>query len=151
YQFAIARVRLRGSVGPAGEARGGKGFFRLWGTQTANTDYQPSTTYTSTPDSAGVPGGPTVGNGEGTIPFFATGTLASNTDYAAGGVNNHDIEIASGDTAWWYFGCFLNLYDPNNVINGKQLQAWLAGTHHCLVAQIAYDDAPIPTSAQVTP
>lgn len=151
YQFAIARVRLRGPAGSAGEAQGVKVFFRLWCTQTVDTDYQPSTTYTSTPDGAGFPGVPTVGTGEATIPFFATGNVGSNTDYVAGGVNNQDIEITSGDTAWWYFGCFLNLYDSENVVNGKQVQAWLPGTHHCLVAQIAYDDAPIPTSAQVTP
>ena len=45
---------------------------------------------------------------------------------------------------WWYFGCFLNFYDPLNQIAGQQVQAYLPGTHHCLVAQIAYDSAPIP-------
>ena len=44
---------------------------------------------------------------------------------------------------WAYFGCFLNVYDGSNVIDGKPVQAWLNGTHHCLVAQIAYDGAPI--------
>ena len=44
-----------------------------------------------------------------------------------------------------YYGCFLNFYDPANTVNGQQVQALLPGTHHCIVAQIAYDDAPIPT------
>ena len=44
---------------------------------------------------------------------------------------------------WAYFGCFLNVYDPGNVVNGAAVQALLAGTHHCLVAEIAYDGAPI--------
>jgi hypothetical protein len=35
------------------------------------------------------------------------------------------------------------VYDAANVVNGSQVQALLAGTHHCLVAEIAYDDAPI--------
>jgi hypothetical protein len=51
------------------------------------------------------------------------------------------------DDLWWYFGCFLNFYDPNNQVAGQQVETWLPGTHHCVVAQIAYDDAPIPTGA----
>lgn len=149
YNFAVARVRLRGTAG--GPAQSVRVFFRLWSTQTADTDYHPSTTYTSTPDAAGLPGSPLVGVGTHTIPFFATGNLSSNTDYAAGGMNNKDIVIASGDTAWHYFGCFVNVYDASNVVNGQQIQQWLNGTHHCLVAQIACDSAPIPTGASVTP
>jgi hypothetical protein len=151
YNFAVARVRLRGSSGKAGEAQNVRVFFRLWITQTADTDYQPSTTYLSTPDAAGDPGAPLVGVGTHTIPFFATGNLGSNTDYSTGGINNQNITIASGDTAWHYFGCFLNVYDSSNIVNGQPIQAWLVGTHHCLVAQIACDTAPIPTSAAVTP
>ena len=26
--------------------------------------------------------------------------------------------------AWAYFGCFLNVYDPAFLVNGKQVQAW---------------------------
>ena len=49
-----------------------------------------------------------------------------------------------------YFGCFLNIYDGSNVVNGAPVQAHLAGTHHCIVAQIAYDDAPIINAGGVT-
>src|SRR5205807_4122720 len=42
YNFAIARVRLRGL--PADVANNVKVFFRLWSTQTADTDFQPTTT-----------------------------------------------------------------------------------------------------------
>ena len=41
--------------------------------------------------------------------------------------------------SWAYFGCFLDVYDAGN--NAK-----FGGTHHCIVAEIAYDDAPIPTT-----
>jgi hypothetical protein len=147
YNFAIARVRMRGTAGAAGEAENVRVFFRLWASQTADTDYQPATTYASTPDAAGDPGSPNVGAGQTTIPFFATGDLGSNTDYAAGGVNIQTIEIPTNppgrDSIWAYYGCFLNLYDPNNKIAGQQVQAWLTGTHHCLIAQIAYDDSPL--------
>ncbi|MGA8407129.1 MAG: hypothetical protein WB680_08125 [Candidatus Acidiferrales bacterium] len=149
YNFAIARVRMRGTAGAAGEADNVRVFFRLWTSQTADTDYQPTTTYSGTPDAAGDPGSPNVGAGQTTIPFFATGDLGTNTDYAAGGVNNQAIEIPTNppgrDTIWAYYGCFLNLYDPNNTVAGQQVQAWLTGTHHCLVAQIAYDDSPLFT------
>jgi hypothetical protein len=149
YNFAIARVRMRGTAGPAGQADNVRVFFRLWTSETADTDYQPTTTYASTPDAAGDPGSPNVGAGQTTIPFFATGDLGTNTDYAAGGVNNQAIEIPTNppgrDTIWVYYGCFLNLYDPNNKVAGQQVQAWLTGTHHCLVAQIAYDESPLFT------
>lgn len=144
YNFALARVRLRGTAGPAGAANNVRVFFRLWSTETADTDYQTSSTYPSTLDAAGQPGAPLVGIDHRTLPFFLTGNLSNNTDYDTGGTNIRDIQIPTGnDNIWVYFGCFLNLYDSTNVIDGKAVQAWLNGTHHCIVAQIAYDDAPI--------
>jgi hypothetical protein len=143
YNFAIARVRLRGTAGPAGAAPDVKVFFRLWSTQTADTDYQVASTYPFDPDANSLPGSPRVGADHHTIPFFATGNLVGNTDYAAGGVNNRPIQINSGDSVWAYYGCFLNLFDSSNTIDGQPVQHWLNGTHHCIVAQIAYDEAPI--------
>ena len=59
-------------------------------------------------------------------------------------MNNRTVQVGTaGGTVWAYFGCFLNVYDPGDVVNGSAVQALLAGTHHCLVAEIAYDDAPI--------
>ena len=144
YNFALARVRLRGTAGPAGAANNVRVFFRLWSTQTADTDYQTGSTYPSTPDAAGQPSSPLVGIDHHTLPFFATGNLSGNTDYGTGGANTRNIQIPTGkDSIWVYYGCFLNLYDSTNVIDGKAVQAWLNGTHHCIVAQIAYDGAPI--------
>jgi len=148
YNFAIARVRLRGTSGNAANAV--KVFFRLWSTQTADTDYQPSSTYLSNTDAQGNPTSPLVGAGNHTIPFFATGNFPGTADYVAGGVNNKDVQLNTGDSTWAYFGCFLNLYDPANIINGQQVQQLLNGTHHCIVAQIAYKDAPILNSSNVT-
>jgi hypothetical protein len=144
YNFAVARVRLRGSSGPAGAAKKVRVFFRLWSTQTADTDYDTASTYPSTLDSAGLPASPLVGIGHHTLPFFATGNVGANSDYGTGGVNVRTITIPAGrDSMWAYFGCFINLYDQSNVIDGQPVQAWLNGTHHCLVAQIAYDGAPV--------
>jgi hypothetical protein len=142
YNFAIARVRLRGHSGPP-PAQNVRVLFRLWSTETPDTDYQTGSTYPFTPDVASLPGSPLVGTDHVTLPFFATGNVSGNTDYAAGGVNNQDIQINAGDSIWVYYGCFLNLYDGSNLIDGKPVQQWLNGTHHCLVAQIAYDGAPV--------
>jgi len=148
YNFAVARVRLRGSSGAAGQASNTRVFFRMWTTQTPDTDYQTSSTYPFNPDAAGLPGSPQVGADHITLPFFATGNVGSNTDYDPGGVNNRDVEIPDGrDSTWAYFGCFLNLYDSANVLDGKQIQGWLNGNHHCIVAQIAFDGAEVFTGA----
>jgi len=162
YNFAIARVRLKGSSGSAGAAANVKVFFRLFTTQTFDTDFidnagavssaDPNVTYPSTGGST--PSSPLPGtDGGGTIngcslPFFATANFgASPTDYAAGGVNNQTIEIPTGDYTWAFFGCFLNVYDPGNTIGGQSVQYWTAGSaHNCLVAQLAYDEAPIVNS-----
>ncbi len=148
YNFAISRVRLRGLSGDV--ANNVKVFFRLWSTQTADTDFQPSTTYRSTLNAQGHPASPLVGTGNNTLPFFATGNFSGNTDYITGGVNNKNITLNSGDYQWAYFGCFLNLYDAGNNINGQNIQNLLNGTHHCIVAEIASDEAPILNSGVVT-
>jgi len=144
YNFAIARVRLQGAAGEVADKV--RVFFRVFGTQSNDTDFDPSGTYASQPDAAGKPGTPLPGTGDTTIPFFATSNLGTETDYQAGGPNIQKLTIPTGqDKLWWYFGCFLNFYDPTYQIGGQQIQALLPGTHHCLVAQIAFDDAPIPT------
>jgi hypothetical protein len=144
YSFAIARVRLRGSSGA--KADNVRVFFRLFATQSNDTDYDPNGTYAFSADSAGLPGSPKVGAGNTTFPFFATANFASQTDYTQNGANNQTLTIPdNSDSLWAYYGCFLNLYDQNNTFNNQQIQTYLAGSHHCLVAQIAFDDAPIPT------
>jgi hypothetical protein len=144
YNFAVARVRLRGPAESAGAADNVRVFFRLWSTQTADTDYQTGATYPSTLDAAGLPASPLVGVNHHTLPFFASGDLGTNTDYGAGGANTRDVSVPiGGHSVWAYFGCFVNIYDQGNVIDGKPVQAWLNGTHHCLIAQIAYDGAPV--------
>ncbi len=154
YNFAIARVRLRGDVNPADAAKDVKVFFRMWATQTADTDFQPTGTYLSH-TVGGKPRWPLPAPGNHTFPFFATGNApnlssTSNPEYGTGGVNNRRIEITSGDQAYAYFGCFLNVYDQTNTIGGTPVQALMAGTHHCLVAEIAFDGAPIVNKNGVT-
>lgn len=144
YNFGVARVRLRGSS--QSQASNVRVFFRLFITQTNDTDYDVDGTYRATPDAAGQPGSPLTGVGDSTIPFFATNNYSSQNDYNSG-PNIQTITIPDHqDQVWAYYGCFINVYDAANSVDGKQVQSYLAGTHHCLVAQIAYDDAPIPQS-----
>jgi hypothetical protein len=154
YNFAIARVRLQGSA--LDTATNCRVFFRLFVGQSTDTDFTPSTTYKSTLGASG--GGADAGhpiaplpsatglfdpNGNTlqTIPYFATDINGTHDyDGANQNANIRDIQIpAAQDQIWTYFGCFLDIYDSSGNAN-------LGGTHHCIVAEIAYSDAPIPTT-----
>jgi len=106
-------------------------------------------------DATNLPDWPLSASDSHTIPFFATGndpnfSDPSNPELGVNGVNNQTVVINTGDQRWAYFGCFLNVYDPSNMVNGAPVQALLTGTHHCIVAQIAYDGAPIINTNGVT-
>ena len=148
YNFALARVRLQGSQGSVGAAAGVKVFFRLWGTQSADTDWNPSYTYLANKDGSGNPLWPLAPSDNHTIPFFATSNAPNfsdpnNPEYGTNGINNQTITILQNDKQWAYFGCFLNLYDPSFVVNGVVVRESFPGTHHCIVAEIAYAGAPV--------
>ncbi len=156
YSYALARVRLRGTLGSAGAATGVKVFFRIWGTQSADVAWDPTSTYLSHNDAGGDPLWPQAPADNHTVPFFATSAspnfgAATDTELATGGftntgANNLTITIAQGDAQWAYFGCFLDVNDSSRLVNGISVsQAFPGGTHHCLVAQIAYAGAPIRT------
>ena len=134
YNFAIARVRLKGSPASMAAAQNVKVFFRLFTTQTFDTDFinsaatsaDPQVTYPSD-GSLGDPTFPlpgTDGNGNVngcSLPFFATGNYDDNpSDYVPGvgtnpgGPNNQTIEILNGDYTWAFYGCYLNVNDSTN-------------------------------------
>lgn len=156
YSFAIARVRLTGTQGSAGAATGVRVFFRLWGTQTADTDWNPGYSYLSDDPTGLNPHYPLAPSDNHTIPFFATSaqpSFSSSTDpefqtggFTNTGANNLTITVQQGDSQWSYFGCFLDVNDGGVSVNGVPIpNAFPGGTHHCLVAQIAYPGAPIQT------
>jgi hypothetical protein len=156
YSFAVARVRLDGAVGES-SVKNVRVFFRMFASETGDTDYQPSLSYPSTNDAAGLPASPLLGVGDVTIPFFATGNYEANgdfglnTDYSGASINNQPITVASGKGVWAYYGCYLNIYPTGNTIGGKAVQTLFPSTHACLVAQIAFDDSPIPTGKGLSP
>ena len=80
YNFAVARVRNNGTS----DANLVRVFFRLFLTQTNDTDYQPTTSYASTPDRKNLPGEPQPAPDGSSTPFYATGS--ANGDYNQGGV-----------------------------------------------------------------
>jgi hypothetical protein len=162
YSFAIARVRLTGTQGSAGAATGVRVFFRLWGTQTADTAWDPSYTYLSDDLTGLNPHYPLAPSDNHTLPFFATSAqpnFISSTDpefqtggFTGTGANNLTITVQQGDSQWSYFGCYLNVNDGSVSVNRVAIpNAFPGGTHHCLVAQIAYPGAPIQTVGTSAP
>ena len=157
YNFAVARVRMSGQANTS-SVKNVRVFFRMFATQTNDTDYRTDWTYPSTLDSSGLPAAPLlgVGNPPVTIPFFVTGNYEANADfginvdYSANSINNQPIQIGASGSVWAYYGCYINIYPLGNTINGQAVQAMLPGTHHCIVAQIASDDAPIVNSNGTT-
>jgi hypothetical protein len=150
YNFAVARVRLTGANGSS-TGLPVKVFFRLFAAETSDTDYQPAGTYLSN-FVGGLPESPLPGVDNITLPFFATGnydTTPVNADYSATSINNQPIVVQTGTQTWAYYGCYLNIYAGDASIGGTAIQKLLPSTHSCLVAQIAYDNSPIPTGNQV--
>jgi hypothetical protein len=152
YNFAIARVRLTSDVqGPLSAATNARVFFRLWVAPSFDTDFDPYTTYLSNPIYPGLPTWPLAsaastppdptGQQLRTTPYFATVNGANDYDPTVPNNNIQTIQIPQGgtlpsgatqDTVYAYYGCFLDIYDSSH-------QANFPDTHHCLVAQIAYD------------
>jgi hypothetical protein len=153
YNFAVAKVRLSGAPNTTTNANV-RVMFRLFASQTGDTDFQPLT-YPSTTDSEGQPLAPLLGVGDVTIPFFATGNyehngdFAANTDYSGTSINNQPVSLGGSGQVWAYYGCYLNIYPTSNTIGGKAVQTLLPSTHSCVVAQIVYDDAPYPAGPGV--
>ena len=153
YNYAIARVRLSGSTG----GQNVRVFFRLFTSNHPQTAYDPSTDYLSSSN----PDVPQIATDMTSIPFFATGNCQGNSDFQVEadylGSTVNDKTINGPGDSWSYFGCYLNVYVAQNTIKfnnvTKPVSAWLNGGHQCLVAEIAYDAAPVvgPIGQAATP
>jgi hypothetical protein len=165
FDFAVARVRMRGLTEDAANARV---FFRLFAAQTTNTSYDPATSYRRFSD--GVTGGHAIAltgtrNGEYiTIPCFATArvdttavSMTTQTDPPNVQTIVHD---PGGTEIQAYYGCWLDINQPAQPVLPQIPPANpdgpFAGTlqsiqraivrspHQCLVAEIAFDPVAIP-------
>ena len=166
FSFAVAHVRFKGAQMDAKTVRV---FFRLFPALTTSLDYNPTTTYRSWSDSIldgkkipllGIQNSEIV-----SIPCFAeqrVDTLLTNMTTQTDPSNVRDIiHKPGGVEVDSYFGCWLDINQPsqirfpinplpvdgpfqNNVLTIQQL---IRNQHQCLVAEIAFDHAPIPAGA----
>lgn len=172
YNFAMAKVRIRGLTTDATDCRV---FFRLFQAQSTNMAYDRGSTYRRFTD--GIPGGhtvplPGVSHGEYvTIPCFATprvdtatASMATQTDPTNVRTIVHD---PGGGEVEAYFGVWLDTNQPGTPVlpamppvtpdgpfNGPDVgplqsiqQAIVRSPHQCLVAEIAFDPIAIPLGA----
>jgi hypothetical protein len=159
FNFAVARVRYIGTL----QAADVRVFFRLFPVSTTSLAYDTATAYRR-----GGMGGTTVpllglnGGNLASIPCFAAARVDSATtalDAQTDATNLKTIP-ASPTERHVYFGAWLDINQtapqfPLNAAppdgpwaaNRKSVQELVRGQHQCLVAEIAFDPAPIPSNA----
>jgi hypothetical protein len=172
FNFAVARVRLRGKN--PGTAKAARVFFRLFNAQTTASSFNP-TIYKTFTD--GIPYGhkiPQLGiqNGEyRTIPCFATPRVnltdhSKSMDKQFDSPNVRNLVTIPGVETDYFFGCWLDVNQPyqrflpslppsvnpnNGPWNGVPLhslhEAFFSAPHQCLIAEINFDEIPIPLGA----
>jgi hypothetical protein len=172
FNFGVARVRLIGKN--AGTAQQVRVFFRLFNAQTTNSSFNPATTYKTFSD--GVPFGhniPLMGIEDGeyrTIPCFATPRI-NLTDHTKSmqdqfdGPNARNLATIAGGETDYFFGCWLDVNQPlqrflpstvpaTNPFSGPWTgpfqsiqEAIVSAPHQCLIAEINFDETPIPPGA----
>jgi hypothetical protein len=162
FNFAIAKVRYRGTL----DISNVRVFFRLFPAATTSVNYNLTTTYRrATQGGTTIPLPGLSASGDLlTIPCFAeprvnsaSASVTTQTDPANVRTITHG---AGGSESAAYFGCWLDINQtqpqfPSTLspANGpwtsgrKSLQELMRNAHQCLVAEIAFDPAPIPGGA----
>lgn len=172
YNFALARVRYRDII-PANNVRL---FFRMWPAQQTNATYDTQTLYRSASNAGGqkIPLLGVQGDEIITIPFFAsrridTTNASMTTQTDAPNVRATINPDAIGGEVDSYFGCWLDINQPNDLIFPSRLvgsnpanipdgpftgmgtllsiQQLVRSEHQCLIAEVSFDPDPIPTNA----
>ena len=159
YNFALARVRLGTHLAPADNVRV---FFRIVpAPTTAALTYQEvagaavgSYRQTAGADPIAVPGVDGTGTQWVSFPCFAA-TRVSPPTAQTDGLNVKTLPANSGGETSFFYGALIdnNLDDaylapsPTSGASAVSLPTLLMGEHQCLVAQVAYAGAPIPSGA----
>ncbi|HEY0130032.1 MAG TPA: hypothetical protein VGB57_01415, partial [Allosphingosinicella sp.] len=153
YNFAIARVRLRGEALDASDVRV---FFRIFESQTtaALTFEGPFGSYmrTDPPDPIALPG--ESGSQYISFPCFATARDSDPADQEDL-PNVQPIAVTPGGTSFAFFGCLIDNNveipylppAPGSMQPEISLSALLTGAHQCIVAQIEHEGTAIPVGA----
>ena len=175
FNFAVARVRLIGKTMGA-SAQAARVFFRLFQAQTVGSDFNDSTTYRFASD--GVIYGHKIAlmgvenNEYVTVPCFATKrvNLAATADMGTqiDTPNVQTINVNPGVEVDTYFGCWIDANQPQQTFlpltppggnldgpwNGITLHSLndviTRSPHQCMIAEIRFDDTPVPAGANST-
>ena len=168
YNFALAKVRLRGSSG----ADRVRAFFRLFRYAEPSLLFSTTQGYRSFADGAGrvIPllgfESETAGAALRSIPFYAqprvdpeTVSLQTQEDP----LNVHDFPAGPTDERVWYFGAWLDFNGPDvrmpatyqsaapdgpyGIAVLQTLQSLMRDFHQCMVVEIVYDGDPTETLA----
>jgi hypothetical protein len=159
YNFAIAKVRYRALSIPAQDVRV---FFRLFPASSTSVEYDQATTYRratqggSVKPLLGIIGGKVV-----TIPCFAAARVDSSTTAMTAQTDPANVQQmapdATGKETVRYFGCWLDINQtepqfpvypaptdgPFPAASRISILEHMRNQHQCLVAEIAFDPAPI--------
>lgn len=163
YNFALAKVRLRGSTG----ADGIRAFFRLFRYAEPSLVFSTTQGYRSFDDGAGrvvaLLGfeSETAGAALRSIPFFAAPRVdpeAASFQTQDDPLNVHDFPLGPTAERVWYFGAWLDFNDPDvrmpatynatapdgpySIAALEPLQSLMRDFHQCMVVEIRYDGDP---------
>lgn len=166
YNFAVAKVRYRALSVSAQDVRV---FFRLFPASSTSLEFNQATTYRratlggATKPLLGIIGGEVV-----TIPCFAAARIDSSTTSMTQQTDPANVKTIppnpGGNEVVRYFGCWLDINQtqpqfpvnpvpadgPYPAASRKTIQELVRNQHQCLVAEIAFDLAPIPAAATPT-
>ena len=166
YNFAVAKVRYRSLATTAEDVRV---FFRLFPYSSTSLEYNQSTNYRRGGEAGvtipllGIQGGNTTTS----IPCFAAPRIDSASVSMTTQTDPENVQTippdASGAEVVRYYGCWLDLNQTqpqfplthsSESVDGpfittprQSIQDLVRNRHQCLVAEIAFDEAPIPPGA----
>ena len=161
YNFAIAKVRYRAIARSATDMRV---FFRLFPVATTSLEYDQTTSYRRCEDDEKIV--PLLGiknnNEIASIPCFASLRINSSTELMTDQRDDTPNKMtipadASGAEVWRYFGCWLDINQPDEKqfpfvlpsnVDGQytsdreSIQMHIRSQHQCLVSEIVFADVP---------
>ena len=162
YNFAVAKVRYRALSVAATDV---KVFFRLFPASSTSLEYDQVTTYRRDTQVGVIKPLLGINSGEAvTIPCFAAPRIDSSTASMTTQTDAPNVQLippnAGGLEVVKYFGCWLDInqtqpqfpllpipLDGPWAAGRQTIQELVRNQHQCLVAEIAFDSAPIPLDA----